>query len=206
MQESDDISTSTPLDGWLAELGRPHGAPGGGAAAGVMLGIAASLLRMVAEYTPDDDRAARCGERLADVRAEALAAVEADGVSSAGFGAALALPADDPDRDARVRDAAVDAAVSSVRLGDVGIRLIPEIRLLADIGNPHLTADLAVASEALRAGISGAIINLRSNVRVAQKHEGSPAEVSALLDSAARMTAARDEVAGIAVDLSGDDG
>src|SRR5690349_2077027 len=124
MDHDADVPTSTPLDGWLAQLGQPNGAPGGGAASGVMLGIAASLLRMVAEYTPDDPRAAECGDRLARTRIEALVAVEDDGVLSAGFGAALALPTDDPERDRRVRDAAMDAAESSTRLGAIGVRLL----------------------------------------------------------------------------------
>jgi formiminotetrahydrofolate cyclodeaminase len=138
MQDSADIPTSTPLDGWLSELGEAQGA------------IGAALLRMVAEYT-DAPRATECSARLVGIRAEALAAVEADGVASAQFGAALALPTDDPARDARVRDAAITAAHSSAQVGAVGIRLTPEVRLLDEIGNRSLLADLAVAAEALRA-------------------------------------------------------
>ena len=200
MDHDADVPTSTPLDGWLAELAQPNGAPGGGAASGVMLGIAASLLRMVAEYTPDDPRAEECGDRLARTREEVLAAVEADGVASAGFGAALALPADDPDRDDRVRDAAIDAAESSARLGDIGIRLLPEARLLADIGNRHLSADLAVAVEALRAGIAGALINLRANLQTARAHGATALET---LDSdASRLSDAVRELAQIGDELS----
>lgn len=202
MDHDADVPTSTPLDGWLAELAQPNGAPGGGAASGVMLGIAASLLRMVAEYTPDDPRAEECGGRLARTREEVLAAVESDGVVSAGFGAALALPADDPERDRRVRDAALDAAESSARLGAIGIRLLPELRLLAEIGNPNLRADLAVAVEALRAGLSGAIINLRSNLRIARKHDAPEEELTVLHAEQSRLGDTARKIGQLAEDLS----
>ena len=203
MEHDADVPTSTPLDGWLAELGQPNGAPGGGAASGVMLGIAASLLRMVAEYTPNDDpQAEECGIRLAHTRAEVLEAVEADGVYSAAFGAALGRPADDPERDHRVHDAAMEAAQSSARLGDIGIRLLPEVRLLAEIGNPHLVADLAVAVEALHAGMAGAIINLRSNLQIARKHGTPAAALRPLDDEKSRLVNAQREVAQLTEALS----
>ncbi|RKN66958.1 hypothetical protein D7252_04705 [Microbacterium sp. CGR2] len=156
----------------------------------VMLGIAASLLRMVAEYTADDPGATECGSRLTALRSDALDAAEADGVTSADFGAALALSTEDPDREPRVRKAAVDAAASSARLGDVGIRLLPEVRLLAEIGNPHLAADLAVAAEALGAGLAGAVINLRANLQIARRHDAAASDLADLGAQASRLAEA----------------
>lgn len=202
MDHDADVPTSTPLDGWLAQLGQPNGAPGGGAASGVMLGIAASLLRMVAEYTPEDPRASECADRLARTREEALEAAQSDGILSAGFGAALALSKDDPERDGRVRDAAIEAAESSTRLGAIGIRLLPEVRVLTEIGNPHLLADLAVAAEALRAGLAGAGINLRANLQIARKHDAPEPVGSALDAEASRLTEAQNAVARIADELA----
>lgn len=202
MTETPDVPPSTPLDDWLAALGRPIGAPGGGAASGVMLGIAAALLQMVAEYTPGDSRAEECGIRLARHRRDALAAAEADGVLSADFGAALALPTEDPARDSRVRKAAAAAAESSARLGEIGIRLQDELRLLIEVGNPHLVADLAVAAEALGAGLSGALINLRANVQTAQKH-GMPSEDAAdLRADEARLSDTRQTIIRLADEVS----
>lgn len=198
MNESAQVPTSTPLSGWLAELAQPTGAPGGGAASGVMLGLAAALLRMVAEYTPDDPQAAECAARLATRRQQALDAAEADGVSSAEFGAALALPAEDPTRGEHVRDAAISAARSSVRLGDVGADLLPELRLMARIGNPHLAADLGVAAEALAAGIAGAVINVRANLQTARRHEADRSVLEACSADAERLSAVRSEVVRIA--------
>ncbi|HYJ50974.1 MAG TPA: cyclodeaminase/cyclohydrolase family protein [Microbacterium sp.] len=195
------VPTSTSLSAWLDKLAQPDGAPGGGAACGVMLGLSAALLRMVAEYTPDDERAIDSAERLVTRRADALAGAEADGVRSAELGAALALSPDDPARDEQVRATAVGAAQSSVTLGDVGVDLVDELRLLVDIGNPHLAADLAVAGEALAAGIAGASINLRANLQLAHAHGGDDG-LGALYADAERLQTARDAAARLAADES----
>lgn len=202
--ESADVPVSTPLDAWLAQLAQPIGAPGGGAASGVMLGIGASLLRMVAEYTADDPRAADCADRLAHRREEALRAAESDGVVSAAFGAALALPDDDADREPRVREAAIEAARSSARLGALGAALLPELRLLDEIGNRTLVADLAVAAEALGAGIAGAVVNLRANVRTARRYDAPTSVVHELASEVDRLTAVRTEITALAARLSPD--
>lgn len=201
MTAAPSVPTSTPLDGWLARLAQPGGDPGGGAASGVILGLSAALLRMVAEYT-DDPRATQAAGRLARCRQEALDAAEADGAHSAAFGAALALPADDPQRETRVRDAAIDAARSSAALGAVGLGLLEELRSIEGFANPHLGADLAIAAETLSTGIAGASINLRANLQIARKHDADPSVISDLEDDAGRLADARSEAAAIASDVS----
>nr|WP_314844566.1 cyclodeaminase/cyclohydrolase family protein [uncultured Microbacterium sp.] len=197
MKDDADIPVSTPLDAWLAELGQATGAPGGGAAAGVMLSMGASLLRMVAEYTPDDARAAESARRLEGIRLDALDAAEADGIVSNDFGAALALSHDDPGRDGRVRDAAVEASESSVRLGSVGIRVVDEVQILAEIGNHSVRADLAVGSQALTGGLFGAWVNLRSNLRFARRYGASGDVLAELEMQSERLANARQRMAQI---------
>jgi formiminotetrahydrofolate cyclodeaminase len=197
MPEIDPVPTEMPLDDWLAQLARPKGAPGGGAASGVALALSAGLLHMVAGYT-DDPRAPEAEARLASGRQDALAAAEADGVRSAEFGAALALPAGDPSREARVRQGAVDAARSSVALGDVGAQLLPDLRLLAEIANPNLGADLAIAAETLAVGTFGAIVNLRANLRTAHRHDADRSACAALADDAERLAGVRADAQAIA--------
>lgn len=201
-----EVSTSEALDSWLDRLAEAKGAPGGGAACGVMLGVSAALLHMVALYTTDDSRAADAAERLVGLRYAALRAAEADGVSSAELGAALAVPSDDPDRDRSVRDAALAAAESSAALGEVAAALVPELELLADIGNPNITADLVVAAHALAAGAAGALVNLRGDVQLAGAHRADDEDAAARerLELRARaMADARDAASRTAAALSG---
>lgn len=202
MQDSADIPASTPMDDWFDALSRPTGSPGGGAASGVMLAIAASLMSMVGGYSDGDARASECVDRLARTRAEALQAVEADGIVSASFGAALALATDDPSRDERVRDAAVEAARSAARVGLIGVGMLQEVRVLVETGNPHIVVDLAVATEALLAGLSGASLNVRANLQIARRHGSPTAEVADLEAVIDRVTVARREVGQIIDELS----
>lgn len=174
-QPDGDVPTSEALDVWLDRLAQADGAPGGGAACGVMLAVAAALLRMVALYTGDDERAAAAAERLVARRREALRAAESDGVRSASLGAAVRAAPGSPGRDRYVRVAAVEAAASSATLGQVGADLLPDLELLARIGNPNVTADLVVAAHALVAGVAGALVNLRGDLELAARHGGAGA-------------------------------
>lgn len=201
MTDSADIPTSRPLDAWLDALSQPTGSPGGGAATGVMLGLATGLMGMVAGYTRDDAVAEIAG-RLDSTRAALLEAVEADGVVSADLGAALARVPEDPEREEAVRAAALDAAASVARLGRLGITVVDEARTLAAHGNPHVAVDLAVATEALAAGLAGASLNLRANLQLARRHGASAAMRAGLDEEVGRLAEARTQVARITVELS----
>ncbi|WP_191906577.1 cyclodeaminase/cyclohydrolase family protein [Microbacterium lushaniae] len=181
MQSDPDVPTSLAMDEWLARLAEPTGAPGGGSAAGVMMALSAALLHMVCGYTPDEPVAAEAGERVRELREASLRASEEDGVRSVALGAALRE--DGPDRSARLYDAAVAAAASSADLAEVGIALVAQLRLVAEVGNPHLVADTGVASESLRAGLGAALINLRANISLARSHAAETPDSGDAADS-----------------------
>ncbi|WP_396652593.1 cyclodeaminase/cyclohydrolase family protein [Microbacterium sp. Se5.02b] len=131
-----------------------------------------------------------------------MRAAEADGAVSADFGAALGLAPDHPDRDVRVRESALGAAHSAGRIGRVGVELIREMRLLREIGNPHLSADLAVGAAALASGIAGASVTLRANLRTARAHHASPTALSEIGAEASRLSHAQQEVEQFSAALS----
>lgn len=193
MAEADpsDTRASIPLEQWLDRLGEATGAPGGGSASAVMLALAAGLLRMVAEYTPGSDEAKASGQRLLVLRTRALHASDADSEASVALGAALALPTEDPARESRLLRAAVDGARSSVEVGEVGIALVAELDVLGRVGNHHLDADLAVAREALRAGLGGALVNLRANLDLVAAHSAGSGEAESTSEGELRRAERR---------------
>jgi len=197
MTEDVRVPVSIPLEGWLDRLSQRGGAPGGGAACGVMLAIGAALLHMVAAYTPDDERAQESGERAVALRAAALRAAEEDGVRSAALGAALAEPTSD-ERDDRIVTTAGEGAESSAALAEIGAALAAELRVLADRGNPHLVADVAVAAEAIGAGLGGALMNLHANLELARSHLRGRELTVDLAEVATRASTAREDVATLA--------
>lgn len=169
MSRDDIVPAETPLEDWLGRLAEARGAPGGGAACAVMTAISAALLGMVAAYTPDDVEAELAVRRLSTKRRAATQAAEEDGLRSAAFGASLAM-SDGPERERAVRQATVEAIASSLTIGRIGVSLLDDVRLLADIGNPHVEADLRVAAEALRAALEGAHLTAEANLELLKRH------------------------------------
>ena len=173
MSADDDlVAAATPLDEWLDRLAQAHGAPGGGAACAVMSAIAAGLLGMVAAYSTDEPESERAAVRLDRARRRATAAAETDGERSAAFGAALAMD-DGPDRERAVRTNTVDATASSIAVGRLAASLVEDARLLAEIGNRHVEADLIVAVEALAAALAGAVATARADLELLTAHRAS---------------------------------
>jgi formiminotetrahydrofolate cyclodeaminase len=164
MAHSEEITTRhSTVEEWTHALGESVGSPGGGAGAGVMLAIAASLTSMVAGYTEaDDDQQGHLQELLAraqDLREIALQLADDDASASRAFGAAFRLEAGS-ERDAAIREASLGAARSSATLGDRAIDAIEDLRWLAENGNRALIADVVVAFGALRAAVTGARTNV----------------------------------------------
>jgi len=151
------------VEAWTRGLAEATGSPGGGAASGVMLAMAASLTAMVAKYSrPDEGRnedVERISERADDARVAALRLADEDAVASAAFGAAFRVE-EPAERAEAIRSASIAAAETSAALGARAADAIGDLEWLAEHGNPALVADIAVAFGALRAAIVGARTNV----------------------------------------------
>ncbi|GAA1160974.1 cyclodeaminase/cyclohydrolase family protein [Nesterenkonia sandarakina] len=163
MSETEAITTHrSTVAKWTHGLSQATGSPGGGAGAGVMLAIAASLTSMVAGYTEPD---AQCADRLSailaqaqDRRGTALQLADDDATASQAFGAAFKVDPG-PEREEAIREAAIGAAQSSAELGDHAVSAIEDLAWLAEHGKQALIADVVVAFGALRAAVAGARTN-----------------------------------------------
>jgi formiminotetrahydrofolate cyclodeaminase len=205
MATSEQITTqeSTVAD-WTRALGEPIGAPGGGAGAGVMLAIAASLTSMVAGYTEQDaDEQHQLNlvlTRAQNLRQTALQLADDDAAASHAFGAAFKLERGRK-RDEAIRKASVEAAESSATLGEHANGAIDDLTWLAENGNSALIADVVVAFGALRAAVAGARTNVSFDLgtlragglnleEVREQHPELWATVHRFNDAMARIDAA----------------
>lgn len=164
MDDSEAVTTqASTVEDWTRALAESSGSPGGGAGAGVMLAVAASLTSMVAGYTEakEDQRKelADIHTRARSLREAALRLADDDASASEAFGAAFRL---DPgsEREDAIHQASVDAAKASAVLGERAMDAIGDLGWLASNGNPALIADVVVAFGALRAAITGARTNV----------------------------------------------
>ncbi len=164
MADSEAVTTQrSTVEDWTRALAESLGSPGGGAGAGVMLAIAASLTSMVAGYTEAEEH--QRGElsnlhlRARSLREFALKLADDDAKASTAFGAAFRLEPG-PEREDAIHRASVDAAKASAVLGERAIDAIGDLGWLASNGNPALIADVVVAFGALRAAVTGARTNV----------------------------------------------
>lgn len=166
-----EVSTSdSSVADWIRALAAAQGNPGGGAASGLMLSVAAGLTAMVAGYSDDHGGPPQPGdgpamtseavrERAGERAHAALRLADADAKASRAFGQAFHLSTG-PERDAAIRTASIQAATASAELGRHAIDAIDDLEWLAGHGNPALIADVAVAIGALRAALTGARTNV----------------------------------------------
>jgi formiminotetrahydrofolate cyclodeaminase len=163
MTEKPVTTRDSAIDEWMRALSASTGSPGGGAGAGVMLAIAASLTSMVAGYTETDDGGRRALDALLDrahaLREDALDLADADAEASQAFGAAFALERGRA-REEAVARASVAAARTSAALGLRAVDAVDDLAWLAEHGNRALVADVVVACGALRAAVAGARTNV----------------------------------------------
>ncbi|MCH8571416.1 cyclodeaminase/cyclohydrolase family protein [Nesterenkonia sp. AY15] len=163
MTDAEEITTQrSTVAEWTQGLSQSTGSPGGGAGAGAMLAIAASLTSMVAGYTEADperrDRLAAILARAGDLRQTALQLADDDATASHAFGAAFKLERG-PKREKAIREAAIGAAQTSAELGEYAVSAIDDLSWLAEHGKRAVIADVVVAFGALRAAVAGARTN-----------------------------------------------
>lgn len=205
--DSPEIGTQTStVDAWTRALAETNGSPGGGAGAGVMLAIAASLMSMVAGYSEhddgdedggDDEVLAELHARARSLRETALRLADEDSTASAALGTAYRLEKG-PTRDAAIRQASIDAARASSILGRHASDAIDDLEWLAFTGNPALVADVVVALGALRAAITGARTNVSFDLAAVSRAGEPPQQVRAenprVWDSVREFDQARDRI------------
>ncbi|PJJ71275.1 formiminotetrahydrofolate cyclodeaminase [Diaminobutyricimonas aerilata] len=172
---------------WMRRLAEPAGVPGGGAAVGVMLSIAAGLMSMVAAYTEADEPA----ERARALQRTALRLTDDDATVSGALGAAFRDHGD-------IRTASLDAARSSATLGEHACAAIADLEWLAEHGKPFLIADVAVATASLRGALAGARANLSYDLAALRSAGDDDAAIRtahpALWDAADRFSEAIDRL------------
>jgi formiminotetrahydrofolate cyclodeaminase len=201
MSEKPVTTRDATVENWMRALSESTGSPGGGAGAGVMLAIAASLTSMVAGYSEagrgEESPLAELLRRSHALRDHALDLADADAEASQAFGAAFALPRG-ADREDAIRRASVEAARTSAALGERAVDAVDDLAWLAEHGNPALVADVVVACGALRAAVAGARTNVSFDLGSLTSAGESLDEVKnanpALWDSVATFDRALDRI------------
>ena len=191
--------TAGSVSSLLAAFRSSNPTPGGGSAAALAGAMGASLLTMVAALakprtTTDEElrELRQAGERCADIASKLEALIDADTDAYDMVVDAYRLPkATDEEKAARTSriqaalKAATDAPIEVMRHCAAAIAESPT---MARFGNQNAASDVNVATEMLRAGLSGARENVETNVgsiKDAEYIARVRAEASALVATAA---------------------
>ena len=163
------------IDAWLDELASSAPAPGGGAAAALSASMGASLICMVCSLTIGKPKYAAFDEQLTavlgeaqQVRLAALGLVDEDARAFTAVMAAYKLPrADDAERATRtaaIQQALAAAAEVSLRIAELGQRVIELAGEITAGANANVVSDVAVAASAGRAALQSALVTVDVNL------------------------------------------
>ena len=180
------------VEPFIEQLAAPTAAPGGGCASAAAGAMAAALGTMVAgmsrgkkAYAQYERELSDALARLAEMRAQFKASIDADAASFNDVMAAFKKAKDHPEAQAEIEAATKKATlvplVVAERAREVG-RIIESLR---PITNPKMASDLTVGASLAHTAVQGALANVEINL-------GDIKDEAFLADVRQRVTAIRD--------------
>jgi glutamate formiminotransferase/formiminotetrahydrofolate cyclodeaminase len=163
------------IDAFVDEVSRDTPAPGGGSIAALAGALGAALASMVANLSIgkaefDSRYAELCAlaEKAQAAKDELVRAIDADTEAFNEVIAALRMAKDTPEqlelRSRAIRAGYKSAARVPLRTAQLCREVLDLCRAAANIGNPAVMSDAAVGALVARAGVQGAIHNVRINL------------------------------------------
>jgi len=180
------------IEPFVEQLAAPTATPGGGSAAAASAAMAAGLATMVASmsrgkkaYLQYERELSEAIAKLASLREELKAAIDADAESYNAV-----MKAYKQARESANGDALIDAALKQATTVPLGVaERAKEVSRIAEhlksITNPNMKSDLITGLALAKAGIEGALANVQINVESIK----DPAFVSEMRKKAADLTA-----------------
>jgi len=159
------------VEPFVEQLAAPTAAPGGGSAAAAAGAMAAGLGGMVAgmsrgkkAYVQHESGLSESIRRLAEIREDLKASIDADAASFKEVMSAFKKAKDDPEAQSAV-DAALKKATSiPLAVAERATEVAGILEGLRPITNPKMASDLAVGLALARASLEGALANVQINL------------------------------------------
>jgi formiminotetrahydrofolate cyclodeaminase len=193
------------VHGWLEALASEAPAPGGGAAAGLLVSIGAALVEMVCNLTVGREKykdveqlMLETREAAGSLRREADRLREEDTAAFEVVSAAYSLPKgtaeEKASRSARIQDALRTATAVPLRTTEVGAEVLELAERVVLAVNRNVISDAGAAALSARAGAEASALNVRINLAAIKDATYTAAQAAAL-----EALLARAERAGSAV-------
>ena len=192
MPVSDGPLVNLTVNGFVDEVSRGTPAPGGGSIAALAGAIGSALASMVVnlsigkgEYDARYKELCELAEKAQQIKDELMRAVDEDTEAFNEVIAGIRMPKDTPDqvalRSTVIREGYKTAARVPLRTAQLCSEVLDLCQAAADIGNLAVMSDAGVGALMARAGVQGAIHNVRINLPNT-KDEAFIAEMEESLD------------------------
>ena len=159
------------VEPFVEQLAAPTATPGGGSASAAAGAMAAGLAHMVAAMSRGkknslafDKELGEAIARLATLREEMKAAIDADAESYNVVMKAFKAAKDSPNGGSGVTEALKGATAVPLSVAEKAAEISGIVEQLKPITNPKMGSDLAVASGLARAALDGALANVEINL------------------------------------------
>lgn len=156
---------------FLERLASEAPTPGGGAVAALAGAQAGSLGRMVCALTVGKQKFAEVEPQVSQIASRLNRAtlmlerlIDEDAAAYAELSAAFKIERADPDRKARIAQAAGVAAAVPLETVAVSRQVLGDLRRLEPIGNPNLRSDVEAGIHLAQAAMHAAAANVRVNL------------------------------------------
>ena len=159
------------VEPFVEQLAAPIPAPGGGSASAAAGAMAAGLGGMVAgmsrgkkAYVQYEQQLSEAIRRLAEVREELKASIDADAASFNEVMAAFKKLKDNPEAQSEVEAALKKATTTPLTVAERAREVRTILESLKPITNPKMASDIAVGIALANAAIEGALANVEINL------------------------------------------
>jgi glutamate formiminotransferase/formiminotetrahydrofolate cyclodeaminase len=159
------------VEPFIEQLAAPTAAPGGGSASAAAGAMAAGLAAMVAgmsrgkkAYLQYEQQHSEALARLATLREELKAAIDADSEAYKGVVAAFKAAKENPAVQEQVNAATRKATLVPLGVAEKSKEVGTIVETLRPITNPKMASDLTVAASLARTALEGALANVEINL------------------------------------------
>lgn len=166
------------VGGYLDMVASDAPSPGGGSVAGVVGALGAALGEMVIALTDTPaDELVEARQKLASLRASAIASGAADELAYPAYLEASRMPKSTDEEKARrkamMQEAMQEAAAIPMQLAETAIDILESLQAVMLHGNPRVLSDGEVAMILARACIDASLVNVRVNLSYIKDPETS---------------------------------
>lgn len=159
------------VEPFIEQLAAPTAVPGGGSASAAAGAMAAALAAMVAgmsrgkkAYLQYESQHSEALARLAALREDLKAAIDADSEAYSGVVAAFRAAKNNPAAQEQVNAATRTATLVPLGVAEKAKEVASIVEQLRPITNPKMASDLTVAAAMARTAIEGAVANVEINL------------------------------------------